>query len=225
MRRPCFAWWPHAWAALACNDELVEVVPRDVCYSETRWIGGKRGSEEMYPGEDCVGCHLENDGPELALGGTVYPYVIRENDVLRAAQSGEHCFGVEGITVTIEDADGLRLDLVTNRAGNFFVEGSPRDLAKPYTVRIEGFQRTADGAPVESVARMPIAVNYGGCARCHDPNARPFDPSVDSTDPRAPNFRTPVTFVGLPGYYEPENYGSMTVEDELRALAAERGVE
>src|SRR5688572_14106788 len=95
-------------AVCACNDETSEVVPKDVCYSERRWIGGKRGSEEMYPGEDCVGCHLENDGPQLMLGGTLYPYVFRRDqaNVFAAAQSGEHCYGIEGITITIQDGAG-----------------------------------------------------------------------------------------------------------------------
>ena len=61
-----------ALLAFACNDETVEVVPKDVCYSEMRWVGEKRGSPEMFPGRDCVGCHIDNDGPPLALGGTVF---------------------------------------------------------------------------------------------------------------------------------------------------------
>ena len=62
-----------AWASVSfgCHDELVEEVTKDVCYSEMRWIGEKRGSPEMYPGRDCVGCHLDNDGPPLSIGGTI----------------------------------------------------------------------------------------------------------------------------------------------------------
>lgn len=213
-----------ALAALACNDELVEVVPKDVCYSEMRWIGGERGSEEMYPGRDCVGCHLENDGPQLALGGTLYPYVIRRQDVLFAAQSGEDCFGIEGITINIEDASGQRFDVVTNRAGNFFIEGNPADFAKPYQVWLENFQKTADGITLPNRVPMPVYPSYGGCARCHDPNAPPLDPDVDSSDPSDPNFRSLSPFVGLPGYYEPENYPTLTVQQELEAIARAKGV-
>src|SRR5688572_30323081 len=96
---------------IACNGELVEAVPKDVCYSELRWIGERQGSPEMYPGEDCVGCHIDNDGPQLVLGGTLYPYVIPEREVLAAAQSGKHCFGIEGITLTIEAGDGKTLEV------------------------------------------------------------------------------------------------------------------
>ena len=214
-----------ALAAFACNDELSEAVPKDVCYSERRWIGGKRGSEEMYPGEDCVGCHRKNDGPQLVLGGTLYPYVIGRKDVLSAAQSGEHCFGIEGVTITIEEATGQSFEVVTNRAGNFFVEGNPADFVRPFEVWIENFQKTADGSTVRNRVPMPIPIYYGGCGRCHDPGAPELDPEVDSTDARDANFRSLGTFVGLPGYYEPENYDVLTVEDELRQIARAKGVE
>jgi hypothetical protein len=214
-------------ALLACNDELAEVVPKDVCYSELRWIGGERGSEEMYPGRDCVGCHLENDGPQFVLGGTLYPYVFSRDETykLDAAQSGEDCFGIEGITISIEDGEGQVFDVVTNRAGNFFVEGNPADFAKPFTVRIENFQKSPDGTPVTTLAQMGIGVYYGGCARCHDRSGPPFDPEIDSLNPSDPNYRLPETSIGLPGYYEPENYPVLTVQAELEAIARAKGVQ
>lgn len=210
-----------ALVAFACNDELVETVPKDVCYSEMRWIGGKRGSPEMYPGEDCVGCHLENDGPQLALGGTLYPYVIVQNDVLAAAQSGVNCFGVEGITVTIEDDEGQSFEVVTNRAGNFYVEGNPDDFAKPFTVSIEGYQKNADGTLSGQRAQMFTRPSYGGCAHCHNPNAAPLDPEVDPMDMGDPDYRAIVTSIGLPGY-APDGLGTTTVQAELEAIACEK---
>lgn len=220
-------WWWGVLVATGCNDELSEVVPKDVCYSERRWIGGKRGSEEMYPGGDCVGCHLDNDGPQLVLGGTLYPYVFPEGEshILDAAQSGEHCYGVEGISITIEDGAGQIFEVVTNRAGNFFVEGNPADFAKPFTARIDNFQKTADGAPVAGGASMRTPVFYGGCAHCHDPRNLPFDPAIHSLDPADGNYRIPKPAVGLPGYYEPENYPTLTVEAELREIARSKGIE
>ncbi len=226
MPRGAWAGWvTGVMALLACNDELTELVPKDVCYSEMRWIGGKRGSEEMYPGRDCVGCHLENDGPQLVLGGTLYPYVISRKDVLSAAQSGEDCFGIEGITINIEDASGQRFDVVTNRAGNFFIEGNPADLAKPYQVWLENFQKTGEGVTVPNRVPMPVEPYYGGCGRCHDPSAPPLDPSRESSDPRDPSFRSLSTFIGLTGYYEPENYPVLTVQAELEAIARAKGVQ
>src|SRR5688572_27498314 len=92
--------------ALACNDVTTEQVSKDICHSETRWVGGKRGSEEMYPGRDCVGCHIENDGPQLVLGGTIYPYLISDRELYAELQTGTDCFGLEGVTVRITDNSG-----------------------------------------------------------------------------------------------------------------------
>lgn len=209
-----------ALVALACNDELVETVPKDVCYSEMRWIGGKRGSPEMYPGEDCVGCHIENDGPPLALGGTLYPYVRSNAELLAAAQSGEHCFGVEGITITIEDNEGQIFEVVTNRAGNFYVEGDPDDFAKPFRVELRDWQINADGE--SQTTPMGINPSYGGCARCHNPFAEPpppMDPPLSFMDPE---FRIVTARIGLPGYF-PNGIDAPTVDEEIDALAEENG--
>jgi hypothetical protein len=205
-----------ALVALACNDELVETVPKDVCYSEMRWIGGKRGSPEMYPGEDCVGCHVDNDGPQLALGGTVYPYVLPSAQ-LSELQSGEHCFGVEGITVTIEDAEGQIFEVVTNRAGNFYVEGDPDDFEKGFSVRIEGYQPDENGQPS---GRTPMSTSpmYGGCGRCHNPELPPASPTNFTLTPTDAEYVSPTTRIGLPGY-KPNGPDTPSVEDELRALA------
>src|SRR5687767_9212594 len=61
-----------------CNDELVEEVPTTVCASGKRWVGEFTPNEEMYPGEDCVGCHLSSDGLPLMAAGTVYGLPDRE---------------------------------------------------------------------------------------------------------------------------------------------------
>lgn len=203
--------------AFACNDELVEDVPKDVCYSEKRWIGDKRGSPEMFPGRDCVGCHIDNDGPPLAIGGTLYAYVLPAPAVLDA-QTGEDCFGIEGIAITIEDAEGQVFDLVTNRAGNFFIEGDPDDFAKPFTARIAGDGANPEEVPSPSMGTEPM---YGGCARCHDPrapslmelgetfNLQPTDAEYTNAQPR----------IGLPGY-KPNGPDAPSVEEELRAFVS-----
>ena len=126
-------------AAFSCADELVQEVESDVCYSGLQWVGGKRGSPEMYPGRDCVGCHLDNDGPELMFGGTVYPYV--ESDLARAGlepPTGTDCFGVEGQRLVITGGDGQVFEVKTNRAGNFFAEGRASDLVKPFAAALSG---------------------------------------------------------------------------------------
>jgi hypothetical protein len=168
----------RAWFALliavttaACNDETVEDVPQDVCVSGKRWIGGRRGSEEMYPGRDCVGCHLENDGPQLIAGGTIYGFGQGRDGAQVAMALGQpqsvDCFGIEGVTVALLGADGERFETVTNRAGNFFFEGRPSELAKPFQAFLS---YPVPGSPQPA---QPSMINtqpsYGGCARCHTP--------------------------------------------------------
>lgn len=203
-----------ALCALACNDETVEVVPKDVCYSEMRWVGDRRGSPEMFPGRDCVGCHIDNDGPPLALGGTVYPYVVG-TDVALAAQTGIDCYGKEGVRVAITDLEGQRIETVTNRAGNFYVEGNPDDFAKPFQVEIIW---TDDNDGLEKTTQMFTSPSYGGCGRCHNPSAQPFPPPGDMGEYGQDETVFPTARIGLP-QYGPGADGFETVGDELEAIA------
>ena len=202
--------------AFACDDETVEVVQKDVCYSEMRWVGDKRGSPEMFPGRDCVGCHIDNDGPPLALGGTIYPYVVGAQVAL-AAQTGEDCFGKEGVRVQITDLDGQTVETVTNRAGNFFIEGNPDDFAKPFNVQIVWTNDT-DGE--EKTTQMFTAPSYGGCGRCHNPSAERFPAADDDGEYGADETVSPTARIGTPGY-GPGADGFETVDEEVQALAEE----
>jgi hypothetical protein len=218
MLRRCVPLFVTAWASVsfACQDELVEEVTKDVCYSEKRWIGEKRGSPEMYPGRDCVGCHLDNDGPPLAIGGTIYPYLLGAPQIFEA-QSGEDCFGIEGVTVTIEDYEGQAFELTTNRAGNFYLEGNPGDLAKPFTAAIDWLD--GDGNP-QTTSMTLTSPMYGGCARCHSPDV----PSATTAGleylflPPDAEYRNGVPRIGLVGYSAPGAPEGQTVADELRAF-------
>jgi hypothetical protein len=192
--------------AFACNDETVEVVSKDVCYSEMRWVGEKRGSPEMFPGRDCVGCHIDNDGPPLVLGGTVYPYVLLGEEALQL-QTGADCYGLEGVRVIVDDGNGQVFDLTTNRAGNFFVEGNPNDFAKPFNVRLE----MGDIRP-----QMTIAPKYGGCAHCHNPALPPATEYI-ALPPDA-DYQFTTARIGVGGY-RPNGPDTPSVEAELRALA------
>jgi hypothetical protein len=173
----------RAWFALAvavsmaaCNDEVIEDVPQDVCVSGKRWIGGRRGSEEMYPGRDCVACHLENDGPQLMAGGTVYGFGQGRGGLSVVPEPFDQpqsvdCFGFEGVTVILIGADQQEYRTITNRAGNFFFEGRPEQLAKPFQARIEYVD------PETNARRaMTTRPSWGGCARCHSPYTVPDDP-------------------------------------------------
>jgi hypothetical protein len=215
----CFA---GSVVAFACNDETVEEdVDKTVCYSGKRWVGEKRGSPEMFPGRDCVGCHIDNDGPPLAIGGTIYPYVLAAGSPGLLAQTGTDCFGIEGITVRIIDADGQPFDLVTNRAGNFYVEGNPDDFAKPFSALV--IWNNAD-APVEAEPRespMSTTPSYGGCGRCHTagPGER-LDPDLEAGETPDIAF-FPTARIGLPGYGPGAN-GEATVQDELTRIGCEQ---
>jgi hypothetical protein len=196
---------------MACVGELTEDVTEDVCFSGTRWIGGKHGHPEMYPVRDCVGCHIDNDGPQLVLGGTVYPYILGKPTIF-AAQSGVDCYGIEGITVVVTDAFGSEYALETNRAGNFYIEGDPRDFAKPFTATV--IWTNDDGDEKESAMSFTHPL-YGGCARCHDPQVPTLIESglTYDSEPTSPDYRNGQPRIGLPGYRDAD----------LRALA-ERAV-
>jgi hypothetical protein len=183
-----------ATLAFACTDELVEDVPPEVCYSEHRWVGGKHGHPEMYPGRDCVGCHLENDGPPLAIGGTIYAHTLGFRDNIDQLQTGEDCFGLEGVNILVTDDDDQPFQMVTNRAGNFYVEGNPDDFAKPFNAQLSW--TNDDGTPGK--AQMTTAPVYGGCAHCHDPS---LPPTTDfQFTPTDPDYQNPQPRIGLPGF-------------------------
>jgi hypothetical protein len=143
----------------SCNDDLVEDVPTSVCASGKRWAGEFTPNEEMYPGEDCVGCHMGYDGPPLMAAGTVYG--LPDRDGTRTSEP--LCFGVEGVLVTITGAEGTVLQTRTNRAGNFYFEGQPDALPVPFSVQL------ANG--IATTQTMTTQPSYGGCGRCHNPTA------------------------------------------------------
>lgn len=152
-----------ASALWACSEDLVDDTSPEICYSQKRWIGGVTGSEEMFPGGDCVGCHRIFDGPEFMAAGTVYGVFDPDG----ALTTRNECFGVEGALVTITAADGQVLQTRTNRAGNFYFEGREAALAAPFKVVVQYEQDNGD----VSVQPMNSSPSYGGCARCHTPGA------------------------------------------------------
>jgi hypothetical protein len=147
----------------SCNEELVEEVGTDVCASGKRWVGEFTPSEEMYPGQDCVSCHLSLDGPPLMAAGTVYGLPDRDG----TRTSVPYCFGVEGVLVTITGAEGTVLQTRTNRAGNFYFEGPPDALPVPFSVQLD-YTLPNGRATTQTMTTQP---SYGGCGRCHDPAA------------------------------------------------------
>jgi hypothetical protein len=148
---------------LACKDDS-EAVSTDICASGRRWIGGNSNNVEMSPGTECLGCHVANDGPPLMAAGTVYG--VPDN----TSQIANHCYGLEAVEVELEAADGRIWKTTSNRAGNFFFDGEPSWLAKPYVAR---FQYTTPDGKVVNPQMVLALPTYGGCARCHDGRAEP----------------------------------------------------
>lgn len=109
------------------------------------WKEGDEGAPLMNPGQDCILCHADNEGPDYTAAGTV----MEDYDV------ADNCFGVSGITVRITDADGAVLELLTNNAGNFFTREA---IATPYNAEVE-----LDGV----VSAMATAQEDTDCMSCH----------------------------------------------------------
>lgn len=150
------AGWLLLPLALGCADLSEKSTPTPQCVSGEHWVGGDIGHPEMHPGRNCLGCHEDHDGPPLVLGGTVYALGGQEDD----------CFGVEGVKVRITSTvTGEVLELETNRAGNFYVEGDGSTFAKPFQVQIEGWD--ALGNPTGPI-QMATQPETGDCAQCHN---------------------------------------------------------
>lgn len=128
---------------------LVAQVPGDECVSGRKWVGGDEESTRMHPGGDCIGCHERSgEGPRYLVAGTVFEQLGEADD----------CFGLDGVTVEITDADGKEWTLTTNDAGNFYLPQSQGPLAMPYRAAV-----VMDGVRTE----MATAQSEGSCATCH----------------------------------------------------------
>lgn len=149
---------------------LVHAVDAATCESGLRWMGSDTPSAEMHPGSDCVGCHRETGARSLLFGGTVYA-----GGYIPGPSALDDCFGLEGVEVIVEDAEGREHRSVTNRAGNFYVEGDESELALPYTAALRW---SLDGKVIQT--NMFTTPEYGGCVRCHGVEAgspRDFTPT------------------------------------------------
>lgn len=169
---------------------LVRAVDTDTCLTGLRWVGGNRGSAEMHPGSDCMSCHGENDARPFLLAGTVY--AAEDEAQPYSTQPLDGCYGLEGILVTVTDQDGREQTVVTNRAGNFYIEASPSVPAWPYDARIN--------YPNSDLStRMFTQPYHGGCARCHyTPAAAPdIDFRLQQGDPESPGYVVPAGTVIL----------------------------
>lgn len=113
----------------------------------------------MMPGEDCIGCHLrEPRAPKFSAAGTAY---VDHQGTAPAV----------GAEVTITDAKGVQVRLVTNSAGNFF---TTEQLFPPVSARI-----ALDGVVREMKTRPP----HGSCNHCHRNPPREQAPGRISASP------------------------------------------
>lgn len=128
----------------ACNGGSAPV-DTATCSSGSMWTGGNEESELMNPGQACIECHSQDEGPRFTAAGTV----------MGASHDPDDCNGVEGVTVRLTDADGVVHEATTNAAGNFDFRDA---IAMPYTAEIE-----SDAG----VVAMSGAQNTGDCATCH----------------------------------------------------------
>jgi hypothetical protein len=120
------------------------------CVSGDHWSGNE--SSHMRPGEDCVGCHATNGGPDFALAGTIFTNYDEPND----------CNGAPSMKIKITDAASPAhvYNLESNSAGNFFVlAAGAGSLTYPISVVVTD----ADG----NTRAMEEPQMSGACNSCH----------------------------------------------------------
>ena len=121
-------------------------------------------SEFPRPGQPCALCHSSYEGadPEMALGGTIFEQNPATFQLIP----------VEGVFVTVYDAEGASAKACTNAAGNFYIELDDWPDAKfPLAVQVGNrFMRSLIG-------------RERSCASCHElasPSRVENDPTVNS---------------------------------------------
>ena len=97
----------------------------------------------MEPGERCGSCHGDH-APAFGAAGTLYP--------LARADAND---GLDGATIQLTDARGVRIVMTSNEAGNFFAR---QQLIPPLQVLV---------ARAGATAAMRNAPS-GDCNGCHN---------------------------------------------------------
>ncbi len=101
------------------------------------------------PGLDCMSssCHGNaggQDAPPFTLAGTLYADTLEKTPVKYAI-------------ISITDADGVKLDLITALNGNFYTGQQLKYPIKVYASKCPAIQP------------MVSTVQYGACNQCHTP--------------------------------------------------------
>jgi hypothetical protein len=120
-----------------------------VCTSKQEWTRGDRGSSLMHPGMACIDCHSSGGGPDLTIGGTVFPTGHEPDD----------CNGSNGsltdVQVIVTDGTGKSVTLTVNSAGNFY---SQARLTPPFSAKVVKGSLTR---------AMMAQQTTGDCNSCH----------------------------------------------------------
>ena len=138
----------------------------ETCTSGVTWAGGEEDwgqypKDGMHPGMPCIDCHanpgkygVQDNGPGMWIGGTVYP----------TAHEYDQCLGVDGyaeqVKVEVTDANGQVVSLQANATGNFYLRKGPGVPAIVYPI-------TAKVVSPNGTRAMSKAVQTGDCNTCH----------------------------------------------------------
>ncbi len=132
---------------LGCGPDPTLGVPPAVCSTHAVTAGE---SAEMEPGGTCISCHATYSGPPFALAGSV----------MNARDDDTNCAGVPTVTVAITGGDGMRVEMVSNANGNFWLDRWPGTNLYPYTAEV-----IRDG--VASKMIEPRQAGENDCNSCH----------------------------------------------------------
>lgn len=110
-------------------------------------VASSPGTTSHRPGDPCLSCHGQSGiaEPVLSIGGTVHS----------TSTADKESQGIAGVTLTVTDASGVTLDVVTDDAGNFY---TAEPLEAPLQVAV-----SSDGGTIA----MPVPAPSANCNTCH----------------------------------------------------------
>ncbi len=118
---------------------------------------------DMAPGNTCIQCHSQGEGPNYVLAGTVFRNLITQTDCYASGKAGS-LVPPATYTVQITDANGKVFKTTTSSlSGNFhFSSKALTGYAPPY-------KATILDAAGNSRSMMKAQTN-GDCNACHTPD-------------------------------------------------------
>ncbi len=128
------------------------------CPSGQTYKGGS--SNDMEPGNTCIQCHSQGEGPTYTLAGTVFRNLITKTGCY-ASGTASSVVPPASYTVQITDANGKVFKATTSTlSGNFHFSGkSVSGFTPPYSAEVQ------DSAG--NVRKMATKQTNGDCNSCH----------------------------------------------------------